>query len=115
LKPSKKKSRLGWIIVGIFVFIVWAIGSNNNEKAPIANLPKSAEQIAAEAEAKAKNDAERAREEAAFQKTVKVASVVKQSLRDPDSLIWESIRANDDASVICLEYRARNGFGGMNR
>jgi hypothetical protein len=40
---------------------------------------------------------------------------LKQSLRDPDSLIFEKILANDDGSTVCITYRARNGFGGMNR
>lgn len=53
--------------------------------------------------------------EAAFRKTALFAASIKKTMRDPDSLVWESIRANDDASVICVEYRARNGFGGMNR
>ena len=32
-----------------------------------------------------------------------------------DGYVWEDIYANTDASVICLSYRAQNGFGGMNR
>lgn len=55
------------------------------------------------------------RKELAFQKTAYFAGTLKQSMRDPDSLVWEDIRANEDATVICLSYRARNGFGGMNR
>jgi hypothetical protein len=51
--------------------------------------------------------------EARFQKTARMADGVKRMLRDPESVVWESIRSNDDASVICIEYRARNGFGGM--
>lgn len=42
------------------------------------------------------------------------AKAVKASLRNPDSLSFEQILANDDGSVICLTYRAQNGFGGMN-
>jgi hypothetical protein len=42
------------------------------------------------------------------------ARAVKASLRNPDSLSFEQILANDDGSVICLTYRAQNGFGGMN-
>ena len=42
------------------------------------------------------------------------AKAVKASLRDPDSLSFEEILANDDGSVICMTYRAQNGFGGMN-
>jgi rRNA maturation endonuclease Nob1 len=42
------------------------------------------------------------------------AKTVKASLRNPDSLSFEQILANDDGSVICMTYRAQNGFGGMN-
>jgi len=42
------------------------------------------------------------------------AKAVKASLRNPDSLSFEQILANDDGSVVCLTYRAQNGFGGMN-
>lgn len=42
------------------------------------------------------------------------AKAVKASLRNPDSLSFQQILANDDGSVICLTYRAQNGFGGMN-
>jgi hypothetical protein len=59
--------------------------------------------------------ARKAKEEATFQKTVVFAAGVKRALRDPPSVVWETIMANGDASVICLEYRARNGFGGMSR
>lgn len=50
-----------------------------------------------------------------FQKTARIAMALKQSLRDPESLTLESAWANDDASVVCIEYRARNGFGGINK
>jgi hypothetical protein len=42
------------------------------------------------------------------------AKALKASLRNPDSLDFDSILANDDGSVICMTYRAQNGFGGMN-
>jgi hypothetical protein len=42
------------------------------------------------------------------------AKALKASLRNPDSLSFEEILANDDGSVICATYRAQNGFGGMN-
>jgi hypothetical protein len=44
-----------------------------------------------------------------------VADTLKKALRDPDSLKFESVRVNDDASVVCAEYRAKNGFGGTNK
>ena len=42
------------------------------------------------------------------------AKAVKASLRNPDSLSFEQILASDDGNIICLTYRAQNGFGGMN-
>jgi len=54
------------------------------------------------------------KKEAAFQKTVAVVRSIKASLRDPTSVQWEAILRNEDATVVCVVYRARNGFGGMN-
>lgn len=42
------------------------------------------------------------------------AKALKDSLRNPASLHVAEILANDDGSVICMTYRAENGFGGMN-
>ena len=50
-----------------------------------------------------------------FRDTAIVVGSVKANLRNPESVKWESISANDDASVVCVQYRAQNGFGGMNR
>jgi len=41
------------------------------------------------------------------------AKALKSSLRNPASLSFISIRASADGGVICLKYRAQNGFGGM--
>ena len=35
-------------------------------------------------------------------------------MRDPDSLKWDRILANQDGTVVCVTYQGRNGFGGMN-
>ena len=40
---------------------------------------------------------------------------VKANMRDPDSVAREKATASDDGSVVCVVYRARNGFGGMAR
>lgn len=52
--------------------------------------------------------------DARMETVVGYASLLKRELRDPSSLEWIDVLANDDASVICFSYRARNGFGGMN-
>ena len=54
------------------------------------------------------------KEDEAFQKVVLVIYSIKKSLRDPKSLEFETIFADDMASIVCVQYRARNGFGGMN-
>lgn len=43
------------------------------------------------------------------------SSILRASMRDPDSLQFETLLVSEDASVVCVQYRARNGFGGMNR
>ncbi|MCU4120942.1 hypothetical protein [Variovorax sp. N23] len=57
---------------------------------------------------------EQAKGDARFDLAFASAKAVKSTLRDPDSLKWEFIGVNDDATVACLKYRAKNGFGGMN-
>ena len=42
------------------------------------------------------------------------AKALKASLRNPDSLAFQYIHANEDGGVICIKYRAQNGFGGTN-
>ena len=40
-------------------------------------------------------------------------AIVRKHLRDPESLALESV-LTQDGNLYCVEYRARNGFGGMN-
>lgn len=40
---------------------------------------------------------------------------LKSSARDPDSLVIETGLASGDGKLLCVRYRSRNGFGGMNR
>lgn len=41
-------------------------------------------------------------------------TALKKNLRDPSSLQVDHVSANEDGSVVCIRYRARNGFGGLN-
>lgn len=41
-------------------------------------------------------------------------TALKNALREPDSVVWESVRADDNAETVCIKYRAANGFGGTN-
>ena len=102
-KPEKKTSLVTWAVFAFIIIVVAKTASPllTPETLPV---PKTPEEIAAEAAS-----------EARFQKTVLVAASIKKSMREPESVKWESILTNDDASLVCLEYRARNGFGGMSK
>lgn len=40
---------------------------------------------------------------------------LKSAARDPDTLVVERALQNDKRTFVCVAYRAKNGFGGMNR
>ena len=46
---------------------------------------------------------------------IAATKAIKAGLRNPDSAKWETVNVNEDGSVICVEYRAQNGFGGYSR
>jgi len=100
VKMPKKTSVITWIVGGFFaVTIIVSIVSANNQSA--AKAARTPEQVAGDA-----------KKEAAFQKVAAVLSSIKSAMRDPESIKWESVLANDDSSVVCAMYRAKNGFGG---
>lgn len=52
-----------------------------------------------------------------LQETTAIAAgaALRRAARNPESLVIESGLASDDGKLLCIEYRAQNGFGGMNR
>lgn len=40
---------------------------------------------------------------------------LKSSLKDPDSLVVEKLLIDEKGTVACMQYRAKNGFGGYNK
>lgn len=42
------------------------------------------------------------------------AAMLKKAMRDPDSFKLSQALVIDGSGAVCYEYRARNGFGGMN-
>ena len=50
-----------------------------------------------------------------FQRTVAAMASIRSAARNPDSVVWESAHADASGNVVCITYRAQNGFGGMNR
>jgi hypothetical protein len=110
-KAKKKTHWFTWLVVAF-------IGGT----VILAVVDKPPERAAAKAPAppvSAASAAESAKREANFQKQVfharALAAVVRQAARDPESVVFEFIGASDDGSVVCATYRAKNGFGGMNR
>ena len=101
--PEKKTSTVTWAVLALIVIGV-AMSAFTPSATVAPPIPKTPEEIAAEAAS-----------EARFQKTVLVAASIKKSMREPESVKWESILTNDDASLVCIEYRGRNGFGGMTK
>ena len=80
----------------VFAWYLWVDNTPTPPQMP--KTPPSAEEIAANKR---------------FTKVQQYGVALKKQLREPDSVEWLSIGANDDASVACFKYKARNGFGGM--
>lgn len=78
-----------------------------------------AEDIAKQQEEKTKQELAKIKEEnlkeSRFRVAVALLKSVKSSLRDPESFVVEFVGVNEDSTVACVEYRAKNGFGGMNK
>lgn len=47
--------------------------------------------------------------------TVEAMKALLGAMRQPESVVWEDARAANDGALVCMSFRARNGFGGMNR
>jgi len=106
-KQKKPVGLVGWIFaifIGFIAFQCTRPGTTISQ--PLA--AKTPAEIAAE---EAANNAFKAR--AAF--GAEMIDTIQSNLRDPASLIIESLLINDNASVGCAGYRAKNGFGGTNR
>lgn len=90
-----------WFKIAIAVFIAAiaiAVAVQDNKPAPL----QSPQEIAAAR-------VEDLRNRSAYD----AATTLKAHLRDPSSLHFERISVNEDGSIVCLRYRARNGFGGL--
>lgn len=100
-EPRKRTGIFGWLFAGFTVWLAYMLFFADS---PPPKTPPSPSEIAYQQQ-----------QEQLFQKTAIMAATIKRSLREPESVQWETIMANDDGSVMCFLYRARNGFGGMTR
>jgi len=54
-------------------------------------------------------------EEIGDMQALAAGQALKRAARNPESLVIEDAFASADGHILCLNYRAQNGFGGMNR
>ena len=98
--PMPKKTS----VFTMFVAGIFAIGAIGAVFGVSNKTPPTADDLAAQ-------QAQTARVKAAQQ----AAAQIKQGARDPDSFKVRSARVSADAKTVCVEYQAKNGFGGMNQ
>lgn len=111
VKVKKPAGLAAWLLGGIVVVGMIAASISDQEQTAAvaaAEAAKTPEQRAAE---KAQKEADTTR----YAIAAATSKLLRETMRDPESLKYETLRVSEDASVICAEYSARNGFGGMNR
>ena len=101
-KQKKKIGPLGWVVALLFTVIV--VRCTADRVSTPEKAAKTPEQIAAEVLSEKRHTS-----------AVLAMRAIKKTLRDPDSAEWEDVLVNDDATLICIVIRAKNGFGGYTR
>ena len=90
----------------------WNSLSDQQKQAELDEKKRQVDAVEAEKIREAKN---KEQDRKRFKFARMVVRALKEQMRDPESFKLESIRVNEDASTACIKYRAKNGFGGMNR
>lgn len=120
LAASRRRSnRLrAWTFAGIAATgalgIAWSLRMPPVDSVPAAAVTPTLAELEIEKNARIQSALQKAKEEREFYLTVGVLSTIKGALREPKSVEWTYIAASIDDGVVCVGYRARNGFGGMN-
>ncbi|WP_375381104.1 zinc ribbon domain-containing protein [uncultured Sphingomonas sp.] len=96
------------VLVGLVVFTSILIGPKSSS----INGASTADNTFSNDPAQVKEKADETRR---GEIALAAGKALKQSVRNPDSLVIEQAFSNDNESLLCVEYRAQNGFGGMNR
>lgn len=105
VKVKKPAGPLAWLL-GSVIFLVILVGAlGKPEPAIDTRLP---EQRAAEEKTKQQ-------ENRRAMIALGALDTIRNSLRNPASVQWGDILANNDGTTICIGLRAQNGFGGMNK
>ena len=119
LAKSETYSRATKLVLLMMVLFVVGVALRDDPvpapKVEDAVAVETPEQKAAREAKEASDKAKKEREALQYLVASSSAKAIKSAMRDPDSLVFESLRVSDDAGTVCAEYRARNGFGGMNK
>ena len=114
--PPKSMSRLQVLFVGACLIGIAAAVSQQSSSTPTpAAKSLTADEVAYKAKEAAFEVAEAAKDKERAGFAARSFAAVMSALRDPDSAKFTYVGVNDAATVACLQYRARNGFGGMNQ
>lgn len=101
-KPKKPPSLVAALIV-ILLGIAF-VGATLSDKGEGDTAPETPEQTA-----------QKGISQERYSAATVTSSILRASMRDPESLKFETLLVSEDAATVCAQYRARNGFGGMNR
>lgn len=110
-KPKKPVGLAGIllaILIGVILFQCTKTANQIAERPTTRAPSKTPEQLAAE-------QAEAAAEKKRYMTTASAVEFVMKHARNPSSVVIELAGASDDSSIVCIQYRAQNGFGGMSR
>src|SRR4051812_9131905 len=99
----KRMGILGGIFWAMLAFLIYS-GITGNAITSSSPPPKTPVQEAADKENSVRYVAVRT-----------AMAAIQANLRNPSSVQWDSAYVNKDASTVCVQYRAQNGFGGMGR
>lgn len=112
----KPTSRLTLLVGGLLIIGVGQALFPSSPRAPVEVTRTPEEQAAWELQDRLdrekRQEASRAAER--VRRARQAVSAVRAHLRDPNSMEVAWLGTSYDAETICLKYRARNGFGGMN-
>lgn len=93
--PKLQNKIAGFVLLFFIVIIIIASCQDTKKPAKAPDTPES--------RAKAFRE----------NQVLKIAKELKQTMHDPASLEFIKVTSNENSSTICMDYRARNGFGAM--
>lgn len=110
-KKTKAKTRWKSILITIgVIYLIGLLSPHSGSSTP--NTPTQ-EEIAQEAKANAEKAEYNKKKEGAKNFALVSATELRKTMRNPSSLKFDSVFVTN-AGDVCYDYRAENGFGGMN-